>query len=118
MVVVLSYIFAIIITMMLAIILYPIAALFWIMGLFGKVADVMFRFTKKVISSLWKDILNVSNTDVNGIVNSNNWTCSCGVVNTGKFCSECGGVKPELIACESEIIDKKDEIIISDSEEV
>lgn len=23
------------------------------------------------------------------------WTCSCGKVNTGKFCSECGGKKPE-----------------------
>ena len=23
------------------------------------------------------------------------WTCSCGAVNTGKFCSECGGKKPE-----------------------
>lgn len=23
------------------------------------------------------------------------WTCSCGAVNTGKFCSECGSKKPE-----------------------
>lgn len=23
------------------------------------------------------------------------WTCACGVVNTGKFCSECGAKKPE-----------------------
>jgi len=23
------------------------------------------------------------------------WTCSCGAVNTGKFCVECGGKKPE-----------------------
>ena len=23
------------------------------------------------------------------------WTCSCGAVNTGKFCSECGSPKPE-----------------------
>lgn len=26
----------------------------------------------------------------------NSWTCTCGAVNTGKFCSECGNVKPEL----------------------
>lgn len=26
---------------------------------------------------------------------SNGWTCSCGAVNTGKFCSECGSKKPE-----------------------
>jgi ribosomal protein L40E len=23
------------------------------------------------------------------------WTCSCGNVNSGKFCSECGSKKPE-----------------------
>lgn len=23
------------------------------------------------------------------------WTCSCGAVNTGKFCAECGAKKPE-----------------------
>ena len=26
--------------------------------------------------------------------NANTWTCSCGVSNTGKFCSECGSTKP------------------------
>ena len=25
------------------------------------------------------------------------WTCSCGAVNTGKFCNECGNKKPEAI---------------------
>ena len=25
---------------------------------------------------------------------ANSWTCACGVVNTGKFCSECGAPKP------------------------
>ncbi len=28
-------------------------------------------------------------------VNDNAWTCTCGSVNTGKFCPECGGAKPE-----------------------
>lgn len=28
----------------------------------------------------------------------NSWTCSCGNVNTGKFCSECGSTKPEAPA--------------------
>ncbi|MBO4355990.1 MAG: SPFH domain-containing protein [Clostridia bacterium] len=26
---------------------------------------------------------------------ANTWTCACGAVNTGKFCSECGAKKPE-----------------------
>lgn len=26
---------------------------------------------------------------------ANGWTCACGTVNTGKFCSNCGGKKPE-----------------------
>ena len=26
---------------------------------------------------------------------ADSWTCSCGAVNTGKFCTECGGKKPE-----------------------
>ena len=56
MVVALSYILAVIITILLAIILYPIAALFWIMGLFGKLSEHVFVFTKKTISALWKDI--------------------------------------------------------------
>lgn len=27
---------------------------------------------------------------------ANGWTCSCGAVNTGKFCMECGSKKPEV----------------------
>ncbi len=29
---------------------------------------------------------------------ANSWTCACGAVNTGKFCSECGNKKPEAAA--------------------
>ena len=28
------------------------------------------------------------------------WTCECGAVNTGKFCTECGKAKPEKWVCE------------------
>ncbi len=28
------------------------------------------------------------------------WTCECGAVNTGKFCTECGKPKPEKWVCE------------------
>lgn len=31
-------------------------------------------------------------------VAQNGWTCSCGQVNTGKFCTECGAKKPEAVA--------------------
>lgn len=30
-----------------------------------------------------------------GAAPAGGWTCSCGVSNTGKFCSECGNAKPE-----------------------
>ncbi len=30
-----------------------------------------------------------------GAVSANGWKCSCGAVNTGKFCTECGASKPE-----------------------
>jgi membrane protease subunit (stomatin/prohibitin family) len=29
---------------------------------------------------------------------ADSWTCSCGVANTGRFCAECGGKKPEPVA--------------------
>lgn len=28
------------------------------------------------------------------------WTCSCGAINTGKFCSECGAKQPGAIKCD------------------
>ena len=62
MVVALSYIFAVIITAALAIVLYPIAAIFWIMGIFGRLAEGMFAFTQSAIQSLWKDLGNVKRT--------------------------------------------------------
>ncbi len=93
MVVIFSYVFAVVITVALAIILYPIAALFWILGLFGNISNAMFKFTKKAISGLWKDIGDMSKTDVNNIVSVNTWTCSCGCKNTGRFCSSCGKEK-------------------------
>lgn len=100
MVVALSYIFAVIITLALAVILYPIAGLFWFLGLFGKMADWMFRFTKRAISSLWKDIRNIHNpmnNENNNVIVDDTWTCSCGHTNTGKFCTWCGESKSEPV---------------------
>ena len=97
MVVFLSYFIAIILTVALAILLYPVAAFFWIMGLFGKVSDGMFKFTSKTISTLWIDLAKVGKGDVD---DTNKWVCSCGASNTGKFCSECGAQIPQNVSTE------------------
>ena len=84
MVVALSYVIAITLTVGLAIFLYPVSAFFWILGLLGKISDNLFSFTNRVIKSLWRDI---RNTDKGS---TEQWVCSCGCANTGKFCSDCG----------------------------
>lgn len=97
MVSVLSYLIAIIITIALAVFLYPIAGLFWMLGLFGKVSDIMFKFTSRIIRSLWRDIRGVK-SDMNiEDANFTYWQCECGKTNTGKFCSECGRMMPTVI---------------------
>ena len=84
MVVALSYIIAIILTVALAILLYPISACFWVLGLLGKISDKMFVFTNKAIKSLWRDLRDDKNDT------ANQWVCSCGAANNGEFCSKCG----------------------------
>ena len=34
------------------------------------------------------------------VQNSNEWTCSCGEKNTGKFCTECGNKRPLTYKCD------------------
>lgn len=99
MVVALSYVLAVLITVALAIVLYPIAGLFWVFGLLGKLSDGLFKFTKKTIAALWRDLKNTeqeANTNKTPMIDTmNTWTCACGAVSTGKFCTECGCSKPE-----------------------
>ncbi len=98
MVVALSYVFAVILTAALAIVLYPIAAIFWIMGIFGRLAEGMFSFTQSVIKTLWKDLGNakqaspiIIDAEPKRIVPSTSaWVCACGRFNEGDFCSACG----------------------------
>lgn len=89
MIVALSYVIAVVLTLALAIFLYPISGFFWVLGLLGKVSDNLFGFTNRVIKSLWKDLRNDNKH------NEAQWVCSCGCTNTGKFCSECG--KPNIV---------------------
>lgn len=56
MVMAISYVIAVCITIAIACILYPIAALFWVFGLLGRISDVLFAFTTNVIRNLWKDL--------------------------------------------------------------
>ncbi len=84
---ILSYLVALIITTCLAIVLYPISAVFWLLGQCGKASDVLFSFTTRVIRSLWKDVLE---TRIKRTSDEVEWTCPCGQKNTGKFCSDCG----------------------------
>ena len=65
MIIAISYIIAVLITIALAIVLYPIAGLFWILGFFGKVSEALFAFTTRVIHSLWRDIRNMNKPATN-----------------------------------------------------
>ena len=56
MVKILSRIFAVLITVVLVIILYPIAAILWVLGFIGKLGTKMFEWTNKTIKKLWNDI--------------------------------------------------------------
>lgn len=96
MVLVLSYLLAVILTVALAIVLYPIAAVFWILGLFGKISDKMFKFTKKAISRLWKDLKESKNPEKEEEKQTDTieWVCDCGSKNNGNFCATCGKPKP------------------------
>ena len=58
-----SYAVAMIITLGLAIFLYPIAGIFWVFGLLGRISDILFAFTTNLIKNLWKDIENNNNNN-------------------------------------------------------
>ena len=67
MIIAISYILAVLLTIALAIVLYPIAGLFWILGFFGKISEALFAFTSRVINSLWKDIRNMNKPATNEV---------------------------------------------------
>lgn len=60
MVMFLSYVIAVIITIILAILLYPISAVFFVIGKIGSIlgllADFIFSHTNSAIKNLWEDI--------------------------------------------------------------
>lgn len=69
----LSYVIAVVLTLLAALVLYPIAAFFWLCGLvgkllvsiftlLGKLSDRLFAFTTRIIRSLWKELGNSDGT--------------------------------------------------------
>lgn len=64
MVIGLSYVLAVVFTAVLACILYPIAGVFWLIGLLGKLGEKLFEFSNHAIKSLWADISNKKIVDV------------------------------------------------------
>lgn len=76
MIVVLSYIFAFILTMIIACVMYPIAAIFFVFGKIGyfvdKISRVVFSAVNRVIRYLWSDLANstIIKQDKIGTINS------------------------------------------------
>lgn len=56
MVFLISKMIAVIITVVLACVLYPIAAIFYVVGLLGRAGDTLFKWTNMVIKGLWIDL--------------------------------------------------------------
>ncbi len=52
----LSYILAIILTIAMVIVLYPIAAVFLVLGLMGRLSETLFDFTTDTIENLWFEL--------------------------------------------------------------
>lgn len=71
MVVAISYVIAVILTGLLACVLYPISGLFWLIGLLGKIGENLFSFTNKMIKNLWADISSKRIIDVSGSTSNN-----------------------------------------------
>ena len=71
MIIAICYIIAILITIALAIVLYPIAGIFWVLGFLGKISEDLFAFTNRVINSLWRDIRNMNKPKTNEVNGQN-----------------------------------------------
>lgn len=56
MVKILSYIIAVILTVALSIVMYPLAAIFWLVGLLGRFSEDLFDFTTDKIEDLWFEL--------------------------------------------------------------
>ena len=67
-----SYTLAIIITAILAVILYPIAAICWIFSQIGKASTFLLKWTNKTIQKLWDDIRNSNQYQSNDTHEKNN----------------------------------------------
>ncbi len=100
---VLSTIIATIITMALAIILYPICAVLYVFKVLGTISTHLFNFVNKTIKRLWKDVFDIkgeeqadstTNAGVNSIPADDLFRlcpkCNAPVKAKNQFCTNCG----------------------------
>jgi hypothetical protein len=62
-----AYIIAIVITCVMAVALCPIAAVFWVVGLFGHVGNYMFSFISKVLKHIWSELVDSENNSTENV---------------------------------------------------
>ncbi len=92
-----SYIVAVVLTVLIALILYPIAALFYLFSIIGKISDNLFKWANSTIKKLWKEVKESSREVEASSPDKETFICpQCGKENprSNVFCDNCGARNP------------------------
>ena len=92
-----SYIVAIVLTALIALVLYPLAALFYLFSIIGKISDNLFKWANNTIKKLWNDVKESGKAVEVTAFDKGIYVCpQCGKENlkTQAFCNNCGTKKP------------------------